>query len=140
MKGGARRAAIIIALLVTVGILCIPVVPASNIPGQMTDENYPQLNYSLHNGTLPNTSMLERFGANPTPVTIYRLELEETSLPGPREMAYGPRLIALALDPRLIAVLVAGCAIIAGVWYLFTRKKAEEEGGEEEDQSGKESS
>lgn len=132
MKGGAHRATVIIALLVTVGILCIPAVPAAAIQGQM-DENYPQLNYSLHNGTLPNASMPERFGANPAPVTIYSLELEETSMPGPREMAYGPRLIALAMDPVLIVVLVGSCAIIAGVWYLFTRKKAEEEGGEEEE-------
>ena len=84
--------------------------------------------------------MQERYGANPTPVTIYHFELEETSLPGPREMAYGPRLIALAMDPRLIAVLVAGCAIIAGAWYLLPRRKEDEEQELDEDPSGKDSS
>jgi len=67
MKGRARRAAIIIALLVTVGILCIPVVPASNIPGQMTDENYPQLNYSLH--VFANSKMIQ--SANPKLIHPY---------------------------------------------------------------------
>ncbi|MHB8164480.1 MAG: hypothetical protein ACYDDV_09025 [Methanoregula sp.] len=139
IKGRRHRAAVLIALLVTVGILFIPAVPAADDRGQMMDENYPSLDYSLHNGALPNASMQEMYGANPTPVTIYHFELEDTSLPGPREMAYGPSLIALAMDPMLIAVLVAGCVIIAGAWYLLSRRKEDEEHEEEEDPSGKDS-
>ncbi len=118
----------------------MPAVPAAAVQGPMMDENSLLLNYSLHNGTVPNASMQERYGANPTPVTIYHFELEETFLPGPRDMAYGPRMIALAMDPRLIAVLIAGCAIIAGVWYLLPRKKEDTEQEIDEDQSGKDSS
>jgi hypothetical protein len=139
MKEGKRYAAILIAMLATVGILCMPAVPAAEIQGQMMDENSPSLDYSLHNGTLPNASMQERYGANPTPVTIYHFELEDTSMPGPREMAFGPRLIALAMDPMLIAVLIAGCAIIAGAWYLLPRRKEDKEQEKEEEPPGKDS-
>ncbi len=59
-------------------------------------------------------------------MTIYRFELDQISLPGPRYMAYGPSVITLEVDPRLFAVLIAICAIFAGVCYLLQRKEEEE--------------
>jgi hypothetical protein len=85
------------------------------------------MNYSLHNGALPNASFQREHRTAPAPITIYRFELDQTSLPGPRDMAYGPSVISPEVDSRLPAVLIAICAIFAGVWYLFPRNGEDEE-------------
>ena len=50
-----------------------------------------------------------------------------TLLPGPGYMVYGPSVISIAVDPRLVTVFIAICAIIALVWYLLPRDGEEEE-------------
>ncbi len=100
-----------------------PALNAADNRGYVFDNGnpYPSLNYTLHNGTLPNASFQRESETAPAPVTIYNFELGQTSLPGPRYMAYGPSTIALAIDLRIIAVLIAIGAIIIGVWYLYPR-------------------
>ena len=87
---------------------------------------YLSLNYSGDNGRLPNASIQQELGTPLAPVTIYRFELNQISLPGPRYMAYGPSMIALAIDPRIIAIIIAIGAIITGVWYLYPRNGKDE--------------
>ena len=126
MRGrGQGYAVLIIASLVATG-LCMPALYAADNHGYPIDSSFPSLNYTLHNGTLPNASMQGEYGTTPAPVTIYHFELDQPSLPGPRYMAYGPSMIALAIDPRLLAVLIALGAIIAGAWYLRQRKREDE--------------
>lgn len=121
-------AVLIIASLVATGLF-VPAIHAADNRGYIFDNSslYPSLNYTLHNGTLPNASVQADYGITPSPITIYRFELDETSLPGPRYMTYGPSVITFVIDPRLFAVLIAICVIIAGVWYLFPRDDDEKE-------------
>lgn len=129
MRGGGQGAAVlIIASLVAAGVFFVPAIHAADNRRHFIDNGsmYPSLNYTLHNGTLPNTSIQREHGAAPAPITIYHFELDQTSLPGPRYMAYGPSVIALAIDPWLLAVLIAIGAIIAGAWYLLPRKGEDE--------------
>jgi hypothetical protein len=61
-----------------------------------------------------------------TPITIYRFELDQITLPGPGYMAYDPSVISLVVNPRLLAVLTTICTIIAGAFYLFLRNEGTE--------------
>ena len=119
---GLDVAVLVIASVIATGIFAPPVDAVDN-RGFFFDNGslYPSLNYTLHNGTLPNSSVQREYGTASVPVTIYNFELDRTSLPGPRYMAYGPSTIALAIDPWIIVILVAIGAIITGVWYLYPR-------------------
>lgn len=66
-----------------------------------------------------NTTALNSYHSTPSPVTIFRAELHETSLSGPRYMAFGPSTIEYSADPMVlfflgIAVLLGAAA--AGFW------------------------
>lgn len=128
MRGRGQCTALLIIASLVATALFIPAIPA-------TDEHRPpiessrlstSLNYSLDNGTLPNSSFQREHGTAPAPIAIYRFELDQTSLPGPRYMGYGPSVISLEVDPRLLAVVIAICAIFAGVWYLIPRNGEDE--------------
>ena len=124
---GHGTAFLIIASLVATALF-VPTIHAADDRRTPFDSSslYPSLNYSLHNGTLPDASFQREHGAAPAPITIYRFELDQTSLPGPRYMAYGPGMIALAIDPRIVAVLIVIGTIIAGAWYLLPRNGEDE--------------
>jgi hypothetical protein len=124
---GFGAAVLVIASVVATGIFA-PTINAADNRGYVFNNGslYPSLNYTLHNGTLPNASIQQEHGTPPAPVTIYRFELNQTSLPGPRYMAYGPSTIGLAFDPLIIALLIAISAIITGVWYLYPRDGKDE--------------
>lgn len=109
-------------------VLLVQAIPAVDDHRHPFDSHnlYPSLNYSLHNKTLPDASFQRQDGTSPATMTIYRFELDQISLPGPRYMAYGPSVITLEVDPRHLAVLIAICAIFAGVWYLLKCNVEEE--------------
>ena len=121
MSGRGQYTAFLIIASLVATALFVPAVHASDDRRLPFDSSslYPSMNYSLHNGTLPNASFQRELMGGPALITIYRFELNQTSLPGPRDMAYGPSVISLEVDLRLLAVLIAICAIFAGVWYLF---------------------
>ena len=92
----------------------------------------PSPDYSRHNGWFPDTSLHGGYRDTPAPITVYRFELNHTSLPGPRDMAFGPGMIALTVDPLLPALLVAVVAIVAGAWYLVPRNDTDEDDEDED--------
>jgi hypothetical protein len=124
---GFGTVVLVIASVMATGIFT-PAIDAADNRGYVFDNGslYPSLNYTRDNGLLPNASIQQEHGTTPAPVTIYRFELNQTSLPGPRYMAYGPSTIALAFDPLIIAFLIAIGAIITGVWYLYPRNGKDE--------------
>ena len=79
-------------------------------PGIPADQT---LNLTAINGSLP-------VSPNPTlaPVTLLHLEMNQTSLPGERYMAFGPGVIELPASPVFLALpgLIAGGA--AAAWFL----------------------
>ena len=129
MRGRCCETTFLIIASLVATALFVPAIHAADNHRQPIDSHslYPSLNYSLHNGTLPNASFQREHGAAPAPITIYRFELDQTSLPGPRYMAYGPSVFSLEVDPRLLAVVIAICVIFAGVWYLIPRNRDDEE-------------
>jgi hypothetical protein len=120
---GHETAFLIIASLVATALL-VPAIPATDDHRHPLDNHslYLSLNNSLQNKTLPDASFQREHRTAPSSITVYRFELDQASLPGPRYMAYGPNVISLEVDSRLLAVLITICAIFAGVWYLLQRK------------------
>ena len=60
----------------------------------------------------------------PKTITLLSLESNQTTFPGPRDMAFGPRSIRLTTDlPTLTLLVAAGCLVVAAS-ILFRRKKA----------------
>jgi len=81
------------------------------------------LNITNHSiSTIGNTG---DFVAGPTPITIFRVELNQTTLPGPRDMGFGPSVIDLTIAPQLLAVIfliVLICLIAGFVWKRRERE------------------
>lgn len=124
---GFGAVVLVIASVMATGVFA-PATDAADNRGYVFDNGslYQLLNYTLDNGQLQNASFQQEQGTTPAPVAVYRFELDQTSLPGPRYMAYGPSIIALAIDPRIIAIVIAIGAIVTGVWYLYPRNGKDE--------------
>jgi len=60
-------------------------------------------------------------------ISLFRFELNQTTFPGPRSMAFGPRSIQLTASPATLIVLVIG-VFVGGValFIIYKRKKAAE--------------
>jgi hypothetical protein len=56
--------------------------------------------------TVLNETALEPFHAMPTPITIIHVEVSETSLPGPRYMAFGPTAVDVSMSPVVVPFIV----------------------------------
>jgi hypothetical protein len=118
-------------LMLACSIAIATVNPA--VPDNATMIQTPGTNFNVTWHPFAGAEMVRDYAVSPTPVTIFRAELNETTLPGPRYMAFGPSIIGLAIDPRLLTVLFA--AVFAGfiAWSVSFRKRG---GGE--DNHGKE--
>ncbi|WP_321506562.1 hypothetical protein [uncultured Methanoregula sp.] len=106
--------------------LLIQAAPAAvqDSPGRITMlQNVPDLNRS---GTSPaNMTVPQEYQITPTPITIFKAEVTVGSLPGPRDMAYGPSVIGISVDPRSLAVVIVVIVIvvIGGYWFFGKRNR-----------------
>jgi hypothetical protein len=70
-------------------------------------------------------------------IILYRFELNQTTFPGPRSMAFGPRYIQLTTSPAVLIIL--GISVVAGgavLFVMFRQRKAKEmESGDSEEVS-----
>ena len=102
---GGGVAVLVIASLAVAGVLAI--VSAQNDGGDAgAFAPGPDLNRTNSSPDLENIPADYRPGL--TPVTIFRAGLNQSVLPGPRYMAFGPSVIEITIDPRLLAVVFAG--------------------------------
>jgi hypothetical protein len=62
----------------------------------------------------------------PTPIDLFHAELDAETLPGPRYMAFGPSVIGISIDPRLLATCFAIALIILVIWFVSFRNRSEE--------------
>jgi hypothetical protein len=60
---------------------------------------------------------------NVKPVTLFKAGWNETRLPGPRYMAYGPSVIAVTIDPILLVVILATVALCGVAWYILRHRQ-----------------
>ena len=68
-----------------------------------------------------NETALASYQDTPAPVTIFQAGVQESSLPGPRYMAFGPSTIGISLHPMLFSLLIVlGIAALA---FLVVRSR-----------------
>lgn len=102
-------------------VLSIPAT-ADTGPWFMESPSQSVLNLTNINGSFANGMLPAVVPPAPTPITILHLELNQTSLPGARYMAFGPSVIEIAVPPVILFIfgIVAGGAAVA--WYLLRRE------------------
>lgn len=116
-----------IALLVFLSGIAIimPAIPAAGIdhnPWYQAGSNNPEI--GPINPTEINGTALESYRNPPGPVTLFHAEVRETSLPGPRYMAFGPSFVDITINPMVFGALVVlislgiarGCIRAIGRW------------------------
>jgi len=113
-------------ILIALSII-IPQIPAADIqeaePAGTIPVNDTLLSAVVAHGTSVPLSSFEK----QEEITLFRFELNQTTFPGPRSMAFGPRSIQLTASPATLIVLVAGIFVGGGALYiLYKRKKAKE--------------
>lgn len=78
-----------------------------------------------------NLSALEKFQKSPEPVTLIHAEINDTKLPGPRYMAFGPGTINISVSPVILSALIVLVFIGIGAWGIWKdgRKQKEPDNG-----------
>ena len=113
-------------ILIALSII-IPQIPAADIQeaepaGTIPVNDTLLFTVAAHGTSAPLSSFKEEGD-----ITLFRFELNQTTFPGPRSMAFGPRSIQLTASPATLIVLVAGIFVGGGALYiLYKRKKAKE--------------
>jgi len=83
--------------------------------------------YQAPNLTIFNSSFLNGSPPSPVrtlaPITLLHLELNETTPSGVRYMAFGPKVIEIAVNPILIVILAILAAGGAAGWYILGRRR-----------------
>ena len=78
---------------------------------------------NANNASSWNISLPIQHQENVKPITLFRAEWNETSLPGPRYMAYGPSVIAVTVDPLLLVVILATVALCGVAWHILSHRQ-----------------
>ena len=84
----------------------------------------PRPDLNISNSSLDPKNLPADIRVSPTPITIFRAELNQSELPGPRYMAFGPGVIGFTIDPRLLAIGFASVFVGLTVWFVILRKKS----------------
>jgi len=120
-----RRIATTTTLILTTLSLIIPQIPAADIqvaePAGTIPVNDTLLSAVAVHGTSAPLSSFEKQDE----ITLFRIELNQTTFPGPRSMAFGPRSIQLTASPASLIILIIGF-LAAGVALpiLYKPRKA----------------
>ncbi|MDD1685411.1 hypothetical protein [Methanoregula sp.] len=103
-------------------LIAVPAVPAAG-PGNASLMTLSETDLNItYNGSVGDL-VDNGYRAEPTPITIFRAELNQSTLPGPRDMGYGPSVIGLSIDPRVLAVIFAVILIGLVLWFVCFREK-----------------
>jgi len=95
----------------------IPATPAAGGPAG-GNTAIPDQGFTPVNHTAINESALRQYREPPQPVTVFHVEVSETSLPGPRYMAFGPSIIDISLDPVFFSILAILVSLAGTVWCI----------------------
>jgi hypothetical protein len=101
-------------------------------PGNLSAWREPGPDFNVTGHPFTDAGMARAVVEYPTPITIFKAEVTAETLPGPRYMGFGPSVIALSIDPRLLAVCFAVVLIGLVIWFVSFRKREENEQDDEE--------
>lgn len=111
---------ILLFLLLAGSLMVLTVAARENVSMQIT----PGPNLNVSNYSISTDGQPANFIAGPTPITIFRVELNQSTLPGPRDMGFGPSVIDLSIAPQLFAVIFI-IILIGLVAWVFLKRKSE---------------
>jgi len=118
----SRTATTTAIILIALSII-IPPIPAADIqeaePAGTMPVNDTLLSTVAAHGTSAPLSSFEKEGE----ITLFRLELNQTTFPGPRSMAFGPRYIQVTTNPATVTVLCSGFFFGGAVVYILSKRK-----------------
>jgi len=123
----AHQTVLLAALFLITLSLIIPLIPAAGSveaepAGTLPVNNTPLSTVAVHGTSAP----LSSFGKQEE-ITLFRFELNQTTFPGPRSMAFGPRFIQLTASPATLIILGTGIVVGGGALFiLYKRRKAGE--------------
>lgn len=124
IRKAPRRFVPVLVLL----FLCSVMIPAG--AGQATEYPpmwiTPGIDLNSTNLSLTGSTDISEFAVTPTPINLFHAELDAETLPGPRYMAFGPSVIEISIDPRLLATCFAIVLIILVIWFVSFRNQGEE--------------
>jgi hypothetical protein len=121
-----RLCRIVIAALATFS-LSVPVLHAmpanlSQLTGEKFTSAVEQVNFSAPEPSRPTGNYDILFQT----LLLYKAELNDTPLPGPRYMAYGPSAITFAASPFALIILALVIALCSVVIYIIRRRRRQE--------------
>jgi hypothetical protein len=88
----------------------------------ITNPEIPAINQSE-----PNETALESYKRTPEPITVFKAEVNETSMPGPRYMAFGPSVIELSVSPAILIAFAVLVVLGIGAWFLWAKRQQDDE-------------
>jgi hypothetical protein len=123
----AHQTVILAALFLITLSMIVPLISAADIeeaePARTMPVNDTPLSTVAAHGTGAPLSSFEKQEV----ITLFRFELNQTTFPGPRSMAFGPRYIQLTASPATLIILGTGVFVGgAALCILYKRKKAGE--------------
>jgi|GEM_PF-3238081 len=107
----------VLFLLLAISLIVLPITARENGPILTPAPELNITNFSAGADMQPGD-----FAAGPTPITILHVELNQSTLPGPRDMGYGPSVIDLTIAPPLLAVIFVIILIGLGGWVVLIRR------------------
>jgi hypothetical protein len=118
-----NRVGILVVAALVVVLLVIPGIHAEPLNQSMlTGSNFVDA-LNANNAYSWDISHPLTYHENLKPVTLFRAEWNETSLPGPRYMAFGPSVIAVTIDPLILVVILATVALCGVAWYIVRHRQ-----------------
>ncbi|MGD1004621.1 MAG: hypothetical protein ABR887_04300 [Methanoregulaceae archaeon] len=125
----AAQCSVIIFILSIVAVwFVIPSVYASDTDHTLLNQNAEVvrlLNVSISNISITNLTIPSDLQTTPAPITLFHFEHNQTSLSGPRYMAYGPWVIELKIQPPPVSfiLLIAIIVLVLGLYWVYSKKR-----------------
>jgi hypothetical protein len=126
MSGRQADVGTILVAAVLVTTAFAPVTLAAGIDDQsrsfVATHEIPSINSSSINETT-----LAPYHATPEPVTIFKTGVSDTSLPGPRSMAFGPSVIGISVSPVILSTLIVLAFLGIAAWGIRNCSRRDDE-------------
>jgi hypothetical protein len=121
-----RRAALTATIILIALSLIAPAIAAADTGTPAPIITMPANDTSLASvtahGTIAPQSSFEKLGNQE--ITLFRFESNQTTFPGPRSMAFGPRYIQLTTNVGALLILFTAVCVVVLAFVICRRRKA----------------